>query len=325
MGTSKDEKKVSAKGLRHLFSAIGRKMFSKVHRNEVEYGQTLSKKRRKNCILKSVSSLSYPIGEDGFLISSPYHINFKFSREENQNRGFRGSVNNFLKINGTEYCCDRCDCNLKKSDSLSRFSISSDSACDVSSSESSCDDLHCTYRKIPKRIKRKRSKSAGDASRRGGKTVENFIRIHSENFKTGIVNPTWVRNDAVDDDDYDDEVPGYESLTNSLERTRSVDDSDYDILVTKSNYRVAEPCYENLKVVQNLYESTSPKVCPEEKSERSREIVQSHKTYDEVIESLKILHLNSRRSEVENALNHCLEGYESLENDLNNDIQEFNC
>ncbi|KAK6617796.1 hypothetical protein RUM43_014024 [Polyplax serrata] len=310
--------KVSAKGLRHFISAIGRKIFSKVHKTQVEYGQTLSKKRRKNCVLKSVSALSCPVDEDGFLIHSPYRINFRFARDDSSGQHlYQGSVNNFQRINPRETCCEKCDINLVRAGSLTRFSLSSDSACDVSSSQSSCDEIECAYRQRSKSTRERKCQSSDDITRYHGSTVETFIRIHSENFKNcfDIDSDTKVMLQQEEDEDH-----SYESL----EETKVVGDSDYDILLTKSGYHIAEPFYENFKVV----ETAKVKELTGTPPDGPREPLHTNKNYDDVIESLKIWHMTSRNDsgdlqQVENTLNHCLEGYESLENEFNNDIEVF--
>ncbi|EEB17136.1 hypothetical protein Phum_PHUM454540 [Pediculus humanus corporis] len=268
----KEKNKITGKGLKNFLSSIGRKIFGKVNKNEIEYGEaTLTKKKRKNCILKSVSSLSsYPIyDDDGFFIhsSSPYHINFNFSKENNNNNnnirgGFLTRKKNLRgKNKRNEFCCRECHWGKllnNNNNSYSKFSIvSSDSACDLSLSESSCDDLKCIYRKPEIKLKRKRSKSAGDLPGGCKRTVENFIKIHNDNIKNEFFESLTRGGRGGEGEEYnnddDDTVHSYESLMYDFQKYKNFDDSDYDFLLTKSNYKVIEPSYENLKVIENCY------------------------------------------------------------------------
>lgn len=289
-----EEKKVSAKGLKNIFLTIGRKIFGKTYKNEVAYGLTLSKKRRKNCVLKSVTSLSYA-GEDEFLLPSSYRINFNFSKEE-----CRSFTKNFRETGLQDSFCQKCCYNLSHRDSVSLFSTSSDSACELSS-QSSCDDLKCIYRKPAESTKDKRRRSPGDVSSKiKGRTVENFIRLHQENFQDGL----------------------YDSIRSAKKKNfESVDDSDYDILLTKPGYRIVEPSYENLKVVvENLYETLDQGTFSKVVLKDEDEGIRSNNNYDEVIESLKLWHLRQKNpfegERAENKANHCLETY------LNDDEKE---
>lgn len=330
---------MSPKGLKQIFNAIGRKIFNKSDKTEVEYGQTLSKKRRRNCILKSVSSLSGSEDENGRLVHPTYRIEFEFSKDDSQ---FRGSVMNFQKIDPTEVCrlrkcCEKCFCSSGDADSGSRRSVSSDSACDLTSS-SSCDDSDCEYRETrpgKKRTKKKKKKPVQEIDPDTVGTVENFIRIHSEHFVNGTPVETCRSGTVEDVFQLEKEEPKYETLGPKFP------EPNYDILTTRSDCNVLEPRYENLKLVENFYEQPRERNpsfggcsenCPFKKI---KDLVHSNKTYDEVIESLKLLH-SSNCSEkrpdsvgsccgterADNEINYYFENYTDLENRFNNDVEQ---
>lgn len=337
---------MSPKGLKQIFNAIGRKIFNKSDKTEVEYGQTLSKKRRRNCILKSVSSLSGSNDENGRLVHPTYRIEFEFSKDDSQ---FRGSVMNFQKIDPADVCClrkccEKCFCSSGDADADSASgssSVSSDSACDLTSS-SSCDDLDCEYREIRPRKKRtkkkKKPRPAEEPDPDSVGTVQNFIRIHSEHFKNGITNEacdlgtvdrTFGRSLADKKDE-----PEYETLGPKFP------EPNYDILTTRPDYNVLEPRYENLKLVENFYEQPRERDptfggcsenCPFKKI---KDLVHSNKTYDEVIESLKLLHSSNCSGKTpgsaesccgteraDNEINYYFENYANLQNRFNNDVE----
>lgn len=311
---------MSRKGLKNIFNAIGRKIFNKSTKTEVEYGQTLTKKRRRNCVLKSVSSLSSCNEEKVGLVHPTYRIEFEFSKEDSQ---FRGSVMNFQKIDPSDVCrlkkcCDKCYCPSEdREDSCSGGYVSSDSACEVASS-SSCDDSDCEFRETRKRKKklgrRKKKSVPGEIG-----TVENFIRIHGENFENGSETG---------------EEPKYETLEPKYDRPPGKKpEPNYDVLTSRSDYDLSEPRYENLKSMENFYERPAKTYgecsenCPFKKI---KDLVRSDKTYDEVIESLKLFHSgvencseNGFCSErADNEINYYFENYVNLQNRLNNGIEQ---
>lgn len=196
-----------------------------------EYSNTLTRHRKSNCVLKSVSSKSSLSSASGCSIA-PRHA----CSMDSINFEFRTGINE-ADLCCVRKCCEKCFCEegealaanmrrkcrrkarklkileKKRECHCSGSSASLDSACDVTSA-SSCDDADCRFRES----------SVGTSI-----SVGTFAHIHA--------------NACSSTTDYDTITPKYENVPESIE------ESPYDFVPARPPRAVTEPRYENVLTI----------------------------------------------------------------------------
>lgn len=234
------------------------KLFLSSWKKQVEYGHsTLSRRRRGNCVLKSVSSKS-SLSDGSSCSLGPRHatsmdsINFEFRTttdnpdlcclkkcceicycEEGEaiaqsvrskcRRKQRGKRNKSCSKNedssGRKVSGPKCRCNSPRSVGSRR---SSDSACDLTST-SSCEDVDCCYRE-------------GCTGSTGGVPVHAFAHIHAS---------------ACANADYETLTPKYVNVPDADKEPKKtlVEEPPYDFVPARPPRSITEPRYENVLTI----------------------------------------------------------------------------